>query len=158
MRKRKQREEEKMELQMTAMIDIVFQLLIFFIMTFKIVQPEGDFNITMPLLAPSEGTPDEEDIPPIKVTLMASSSGNLREIVFGTRGLGTNYGALRTVIRETVGDNNGPSSVAAQTEVEIDSDPKLKFLYLINAVTAISGYVQDGRIVPMIEKIKLTPK
>ncbi|MEC9149539.1 MAG: biopolymer transporter ExbD, partial [Planctomycetota bacterium] len=29
--------EEKIELQMTPMIDIVFQLLVFFVMTFKVV-------------------------------------------------------------------------------------------------------------------------
>ena len=34
-------EGEKIELQMTPMIDIVFQLLVFFIMTFKIVSMEG---------------------------------------------------------------------------------------------------------------------
>ena len=42
---------EKIELQMTPMIDIVFQLLVFFIMTFKIVSMEGDFNIRMPAAA-----------------------------------------------------------------------------------------------------------
>jgi biopolymer transport protein ExbD len=45
---------EKVEIPMTPMIDIVFQLLVFFIMTFKIVSQEGDFNIKMPLAAPSE--------------------------------------------------------------------------------------------------------
>ena len=40
--------DEKIELQMTPMIDIVFQLLVFFIMTFNVVAQEGDFNIRMP--------------------------------------------------------------------------------------------------------------
>ncbi|MFT5528125.1 MAG: biopolymer transport protein ExbD, partial [Pirellulaceae bacterium] len=43
--------DEEIELQMTPMIDIVFQLLVFFIMTFKIVAMEGDFNIKMPMAA-----------------------------------------------------------------------------------------------------------
>ena len=34
----------KARLLMTPMIDVVFLLLIFFIMTFKIVAPEGDFQ------------------------------------------------------------------------------------------------------------------
>ena len=55
MKVRNQREQEKIEIQMTPMIDIVFQLLVFFIMTFKVVSMEGDFNIKMPLAAPSEG-------------------------------------------------------------------------------------------------------
>ena len=40
---------EEIKLNMTAMIDIVFQLLVFFIMTFKVVALEGDFNVKMPL-------------------------------------------------------------------------------------------------------------
>ena len=47
--------QEKITLQMAPMIDVVFQLLVFFIMTFKIVTLEGDFNIRMPLAALSEG-------------------------------------------------------------------------------------------------------
>ena len=43
--------EAKVEMQMTPMIDIVFQLLTFFIMSFKIVAAEGDFDIKMPLAA-----------------------------------------------------------------------------------------------------------
>ena len=47
--------EEKIELQMTPMIDIVFQLLIFFIFSLRISAQEGDFNISMPLAAPNAG-------------------------------------------------------------------------------------------------------
>jgi biopolymer transport protein ExbD len=39
----KSRVPNKVELNMTPMIDIVFQLLIFFIMSFKIAAQEGDF-------------------------------------------------------------------------------------------------------------------
>ena len=46
--------EDKAELQMTSMIDVVFLLLIFFVMTFKISIQEGDFNVmVMDLLGPS---------------------------------------------------------------------------------------------------------
>ena len=44
--------DEKVEVQMTPMIDIVFQLLVFFIMTFKIVSLEGDFHVKMPRQQP----------------------------------------------------------------------------------------------------------
>ena len=57
---------------MTPMIDIVFQLLVFFIMTFKIVSQEGDFNIKMPLAAPSAATENELQMPPIKIRLTAA--------------------------------------------------------------------------------------
>jgi len=41
-------DREGVKLDMTSMIDIVFQLLVFFVMTFKITSLEGDFNINMP--------------------------------------------------------------------------------------------------------------
>jgi biopolymer transport protein ExbD len=45
----KSRSNEKVEMQLTSMIDIIFLLLIFFVMTFKIAAQEGDFNIRMPI-------------------------------------------------------------------------------------------------------------
>lgn len=63
---------------MTPMIDIVFQLLIFFIMTFKIVSQEGDFNIHMPLAAIETGPPQDPLPPPIKIRLAAVSDADAR--------------------------------------------------------------------------------
>ena len=40
---------DKVDINMTPMIDVVFQLLSFFVMSFKIVAQEGDFNIKMPI-------------------------------------------------------------------------------------------------------------
>ena len=41
-------EGEKVTLQMTSMIDVVFQLLIFFMLTFKVLTPESQFSIEIP--------------------------------------------------------------------------------------------------------------
>ena len=49
MKFRGHREQEKIEAQMAPMIDVVFQLLIFFMLTLKIVEPEGDFMVNMPI-------------------------------------------------------------------------------------------------------------
>jgi len=149
--------EEEIELQMTPMIDIVFQLLIFFIMTFKIVTPEGDFNIKMPLAAPSEGLPDDNQLPPIKVRMRADAAGRLANIQMGQRGLGTDFRLLHAQIREIVGDDTGPGSIAATTEVELDCDYNLKFKNVVDAITAISGYIDNGRVIKVIEKIKFAP-
>ena len=65
----------KVDLQMTPMIDIVFQLLIFFIMSFKIAVPEGDFSIRMPQPGPTEPHPQ---LPPtLTVKLSADDAGEL---------------------------------------------------------------------------------
>src|SRR5687767_6443951 len=70
--KLRKKELGKTELNMTAMIDIVFQLLIFFIMTFKISEQEGDFSIKMPLSG--SGSAVDVLVPPMKVRLQADPS------------------------------------------------------------------------------------
>lgn len=155
------RHDEKVELMMTPMIDIVFQLLVFFIMTFKIVEPEGDFNIKMPAAAPSEGLPEDVPFPPLKVKLTAGAGGRLDKVILGDRVLPRNapFKALHLQVREMVGDEGGPGSVAESTEVELDCDFDLHFEYVIDAMSAVSGYIaDDGRsVVTLIEKIKFTP-
>ncbi len=155
------RSDEKVELMMTPMIDIVFQLLIFFIMTFKIVEPEGDFNVKMPIAAPSEGLPEDVPLPPLKVRLVAGAGGQLAQVRLGERILPSKnpFQALHVQVREIVGDEGGPGSVAENTEVELDCDFDLHFENVIDAISAVSGYMaDDGRsIVTLIEKIKFSP-
>ena len=155
------RHDEDVELQMTPMIDIVFQLLIFFIMTFKIASPEGDFNIKMPLARPSPGIPKPDQLPPIKVRLTARSSGALNQIEFGNRSLGRDFKDLRQAVIDMLGDEPGPS-VLENTEVELDCDYRLHYEYVLEAITAVSGYVvkegpDKGQIIKVIEKIKFAP-
>jgi biopolymer transport protein ExbD len=152
---------QDVELQMTPMIDVVFQLLAFFVMTFKIAAPEGDFNIKMPLAAPSQGVPEDRDLPPIRVRLTAQSDGGLRQIVFGNHDLRENgrpsFELLRQAVIDNLGDHPGPS-VLENTEVELDCDYQLRYEYVIEAITAISGYVNpEGSIVKLVEKIKFAP-
>ena len=68
------RTRDKFELQMTPMIDVVFLLLIFFMLTFKITIPEGNFNINMPLTATTDGLTDQNFRPEIKVRLIADTA------------------------------------------------------------------------------------
>ena len=149
---------DKVELMMTPMIDVVFQLLIFFTLTFKITAPEGDFNVKMPLSAPSAGVPDDQSLPPIKVRLRAASDGRLAQIGFGERSLGTDFRALRTQIRQMIGDTGGPGALAS-TEVEFDCDYDLRYEYVVEAITAVSGYLdpQTGQIYKLVEKVKFSP-
>ena len=153
--------DDKVELQMTPMIDIVFQLLIFFIMTFKIASPEGDFNIKMPIAAPSEGLPDDNQLPPIKIRIRADARGGLAGVLLGTNELprGREFTALHGEIRAIVGDDRGPGSIAANTEVELDCDYSLRYEYVVEAISAVSGYVdpRTNSIIRLIEKIKFAP-
>ena len=62
------------------MIDVVFQLMIFFMLTFNIIAPEGDFDVRMPLGKSSAEPPDELQLPPIQVRLAADDEGTLAGI------------------------------------------------------------------------------
>jgi biopolymer transport protein ExbD len=147
---------DKVDMQMTPMIDVVFQLLTFFVMSFKIVSQEGDFNIKMPLMsAPSADTPVE--MPPIKLKLSANGQGQLAGITMGERALG-GFNDLHSAIIELVGTDTGPNSLASQTEVEIDADYNLRYENVVAAITAISGHVDSsGHVVKLIEKLKFAP-
>ena len=149
---------EKLAMNMMPMIDVCFQLIIFFMLSLRLYSPEGDFSVKMPVAAPVEALPDEMQIPPVKVRLHADRHGNLAGIQMGQRAL-TTFGELQRQIREVAGLDRGPGATSADAEVELDCDYNLKFEYVVRALTAISGYMaDDGRtIVRMIEKIKFAP-
>lgn len=156
MKIRNREEGVKTELQMTSMIDVVFLLLIFFILTFKIVEMEGDFSVRMPLAG--SDTPQTEDTDlPLKLRLTADAQGQLVSIRLNERDLGTDFEALRATIISLVGNTAGPDASAASPEVEIDTDYNLRYEYVIEAITHVSGYKQGDQIVKLIDKIKFAP-
>jgi biopolymer transport protein ExbD len=71
---------------MTPMIDCVFQLMIFFMLTLKIVASEGNFDVNMPVGLTQCGF--DPLTPVLKVRLKADPKGNLLDIQFGNRNLG----------------------------------------------------------------------
>ena len=71
---------------MVPMIDIVFQLLIFFMLNLKIVSPEGNFNINLPIAAPANAQQDVS-LPDIKVALKSDRDGNLISLSLGGNNL-----------------------------------------------------------------------
>ena len=152
--------DEKIELKMTPMIDIVFQLLVFFIMTFKIVAQEGDFNIKMPLAQQQQGLPEESPLLTMHVRLRAGAGGRLLssggievngELLFDTPG------ELHSYVVSILGGDE--PAAREDAEVELDCDYNLNYEHVIEAITAVSGYVDHatGQVERLIEKIKFTP-
>jgi hypothetical protein len=63
---------------------------------------------------------------------------------------------LQSEIRSLVGDDAGPGS--ADQEVEIEADYNLKYRYVIQAITAITGYIDDnGQQHKLVERIRFAP-
>lgn len=158
MKFRNQSKAEKIEPQMAPMIDVVFQLLIFFMLTLKIVEPEGDFNINMPIGQAAASSAEELKID-IKVRLQANEDGSLAQLSLGPRNLGNDTAAFERLNHEILNIIGRPGTPAAEsTEVDIEADYNLDFQHTISAVSACTGRLsKNGQIVRYIEKINLTP-
>jgi biopolymer transport protein ExbD len=149
---------DKIELQMTPMIDIVFQLNIFFLFTFKIVLPEGDFNIRMPSAAAARAMEMSETLP-MTLVMKAGANGELIDLRLASRSFGNGRDAflgLHQQIRGMVNDAGGPGT-ASDLEVEIDADYDLNYEHIMRAITAITGYIENGEPHKLIERVKFTP-
>ena len=145
-------QQDKTELSMTSMIDIVFLLLVFFVMTFKISAQEGDFNVKMPLQ--DSGAPVDNTQLPLKLRLIADNAGNLQQIVLNDgQSFGTDWEQVRAYIVQLVGDQAGPSADDGP-EVEIDLDYNLHYAHVIEAITAVTGYRSGNDVVRLVDRIK----
>ena len=184
MRIRGGQEKEEIKLQMTAMIDIVFQLLVFFIMTFKITALEGDFQVNMPQasvdpqleLEPLENSirihlfenpqpltikytnaDGEEMTRTVRNTLQSIeiTVGDREPVSFSHLGKESDaFASLHEFIKNLVESETDPSK-AKELEVEFEVDPNLIHGDTVRAVEAVSARIgEDRTIIPMIEKIK----
>lgn len=152
----KRRRLEKLAINMTPMIDVVFQLMIFFMLTLNIVAPEGDFDIRMPL-AKSAGPPtDDLQLPPIRVRLTADPAGGLLAITMNGEPV-AGFADLQQRVAGIVAAAVAAGGTAADVELELDSAEELRYAHVVKAITAVSGRVEDGRVIEMIKKISFTP-
>ena len=147
---------ENMTPPMAPLIDVVFQLLIFFMLTLRIVEPEGDFNINMPIAAPSQVQSDQINWPDIMVRMIADpQTGELAQLRMGQINLGSGdiaFQRLNGEILKIIGTEKNP--FREEIEVELDPDWNLQHEYLIKAISAVTGRVEGDRVVRYIEKVK----
>jgi biopolymer transport protein ExbD len=142
----------KNQLNMTSMIDIVFLLLIFFVMTFKVVEMEGDFSVRMPLAGQSAATLDPTELP-LKLRLRADAQGQLVAMSMNDIDLGTDFEQLQENVKGMIGTNT-PIEGEQGPEIEIDTDYNLRYEHVIQAITAVSGYKDGDNVVKLIDRIK----
>lgn len=145
----------KNELSMTSMIDIVFLLLIFFVMTFKIVELEGDFSVRMPLASDSTSVVDPTDLP-LKLRLRATETGGLASVALNDIEFGNDDEAFERLRANIVGlvGTDAPLDDEQGPELEIDTDFNLRYEHVIRAITAVSGYKDGDQVNKLIERIK----
>ena len=161
MRIRGKRKGETITLQMTAMIDIVFQLLVYFIMTFKVTALEGDFFVNMPTASKENQPQDFLKVDnTIYVQLRKNSDNGIGAIevtqnnetsVFASSDM---YTQLRGIVKQAVLAESDPAS-AEEIEVEFSVDYDLHYDATVRAIEAVSGEVNpNGTISTLAQKIR----
>ena len=148
------------KLDMTSMIDIVFQLLAYFVMTFKVSTMEGDFSVNMPMATGDAPQIMETLDKTIVVRLTRTADGNVGpiDVDFGSDHQSFSdefrFQRLRDYVKSLVHQSNDPAA-ASTYEVEFDIDRDLAYDFTIRAIEAVSGEpLGGGRIIPLIEKIR----
>lgn len=154
------RKADDLKVNMTAMIDIVFQLLIFFILTFKVTAMEGDFEVKMPLASNNPARMDEVLPTVIHVLLTAGAERNLASIDIDDSTQALTYTQadmfqqLTNFVEKVVAREGDPTS-GTEVEVEFDIDEPLRYRYTVRAIEAVSGRVlPDGSVKKLVNKIK----
>lgn len=82
--RRRRREQSAVEMQMGPMIDMVFLLLVFFMVTAKPIKPESDINLGLPGMAEQDvpvELPDEQ-----RITIQAGGAVQLNEMTLAEPG------------------------------------------------------------------------
>ncbi len=124
-RRKKKREQENVELNLAAMLDMAFQLLTFFILTFKPSPVEGQVKLRLPppqaiaaknLASAKQAGDDANDTSPVKgvntliITAFAKPDGALVSLAVGESMLGVDrtLRALNDKLQTVFGDPGNP--------------------------------------------------
>lgn len=159
---RAKRDSQEVKGDMTPMIDMVFQLLIFFILTLNIVDPEGDFNLRLP--KPGSAQASENDIvsTPLRITMVSDTEGHLTGAFIGEKRCkmktttDPDEADVRARVRAAMGDSAG---AAEDFSIELGwggpGRDTLRYRYVLKMIGICTGERQpDGTVKTLVEKIK----
>jgi len=142
----KKMKHEEVEVQITPMLDMAFQLLTFFILTFRPMPTEGQFSMNLLPSAPSiditqtdqkTDQNDSSDTPAmlrtLTVQLRSNLDGTLAQMSIGENDFPT-LDLLKSRLKEIVADKTLPFDQAV-----IQSDPGLKYEDLMRVIDVFAG-------------------
>jgi len=140
---------------MSSMIDIVFLLLVFFVMTFKIAAIEGEFRMKSPV---TEGPSGEvECAPPLWIRLTSGEGGRLTSVRMNDRVM-ADLDELRHEVAQLIAPDQYVNTASENWEVVLDCDYSLAYQHVIDAVTAVRGYEDHaGNVVDLIPQVRFAP-
>jgi biopolymer transport protein ExbD len=143
-RRRKEAEPVEPDLPITPMLDMSFQLLSFFIMTFRPAATEAQIAMTLPK---DEGSPNAMSFPspaddrPVKfvVKVEAGEGGEIRSINVkeeGTASSGTDLGADPQALLKELKSINDEKLKGKPGKIVIEIDDRLLQAYVVNLIDA----------------------
>jgi biopolymer transport protein ExbD len=143
-KKKYRTKENKMDLEMTPMIDVVFNLLIFFLcMPFR--SPEGELDAFLPKdVGLFDKSVKIEDLNKAVVRLKDTRGGQYPKLYLGWVAIPTRNGApdFEALVSRLEGLKVG----GTPPPVEIDSDPLVHYEYVIGALNACTkARIEDIR-------------
>jgi biopolymer transport protein ExbD len=164
MRKRRNvRRADEPTVQIAPMLDMAFQLLTFFILTYHPLPTEGQF--VMNLLPPQPATAINAEAPTeaasdklpaslrtLPTVLRAGPGGSLAEIAVGEQAIPTDAGALEKELDKYLQDPNLPFD---QTLLKVD--PNLRYSELMKVINAFSNAFNRAKKPPNISFDELAP-
>jgi len=126
----------RMDLNMTPMIDVVFQLLIYFIITCEFVPGEGILAATMPA-----GTGSAAEVPklesPIKILVSSRGETGYRLDVDKSSTAPSTFGDLKKLLDGMQEKNGGPFS--DENPIVIQPSGEVRWQHVVNAFNAALG-------------------
>jgi biopolymer transport protein ExbD len=127
-RKKKKRLSGAVELNLAAMLDMAFQLLTFFILTFKPAPIEGEIALRMPQASPPVKTPNAQQLgqkdsteavasqDTVAISVLPDGSGRIKTVMFEADPIP--FEALENRLRTSLSD---PNSTLKQVVIQAGS-------------------------------------
>lgn len=158
-RKKRKSSEARATLEMTPMIDVVFNLLIFFLCSpFKI--PEGQLDAFLPKGVPTNQPP--APIEKVLIGLRGGAGGTIPKLVIGRNKFVDENGqpAFDELAQELVERRENAWEIDPDTPlpVEIDSDEGVRYRYVVGVLNACTkARIEDIRFTLPIGKSSNPP-
>ncbi len=130
-RKKRRKDQPEMELQLTSMIDVIFQLLIYFVITANFMIDEGTIKATMPgqSAPPKEiQTPD----PPVYIDLVSADDGVTYSILVDQRAVPGGASELHGYLAAQLASNR----IEKDSDIQIRPQGRVRWQHVVNVFNA----------------------
>lgn len=130
-RKKRRVNDDEMELQLTSMIDVIFQLLIYFVITANFVIDEGTIKATMPGQSAPTDEIEEPDLP-YYIDLITADDGVTYSIRVDHKLVNGGASELHGYLEELLRSN----TIEPDTIIQIRPQNNVRWQHVVNVFNA----------------------